>query len=46
MGPNTVAAVNAHDPETLLAAYCAMQANHYRGIVAANPTQRRFLWVG
>jgi lysozyme family protein len=43
MGSNTVAAVNAHDPETLLAAYCAMQANHYRGIVAANPTQQKFL---
>ena len=43
MGPNTVAAINAHDPVTLLAAYCAMQANHYRGIVAANPTQQKFL---
>jgi lysozyme family protein len=43
IGPNTVAAVNAHDPETLLAAYCAIQANRYRGIAAANPTQRRFL---
>ena len=43
MGPNTVAAVNAHDPETLLAAYCAIQANRYRGIAAANPTQQKFL---
>jgi lysozyme family protein len=43
MGPNTVAAVNAHDPATLLAAYCAIQANRYRGIAAANPTQQKFL---
>jgi lysozyme family protein len=43
MGPNTVAAVNAHDPVTLLAAYCAIQANRYRGIAAANPTQQKFL---
>jgi lysozyme family protein len=43
MGPNTVAAVNKQDPATLLAAYCAIQANHYRGIVAANPTQAKFL---
>ena len=43
MGPNTVAAVNAQDPATLLAAYCAIQANHYRGIAAANPTQQKFL---
>lgn len=43
MGPNTIAAINAHDPVTLLAAYCAIQANRYRGIAAANPTQRRFL---
>jgi lysozyme family protein len=43
MGPNTVAAINAHDPVTLLAAYCAIQANRYRGIVAANPTQQKFL---
>ena len=40
MGPNTVAAVNAHDPATLLAAYCAIQANRYRGIAAANPLNR------
>jgi lysozyme family protein len=43
MGPHTVAAVNAHDPVTLLSAYCAIQANHYRGIAAANPTQQKFL---
>jgi lysozyme family protein len=43
MGPNTVAAVNKQEPATLLAAYCAIQANHYRGIVAANPTQAKFL---
>ena len=43
IGPNTVAAINAHDPVTLLAAYCAIQANRYRGIVAANPTQQKFL---
>jgi len=43
MGPNTIAAVNKQDPAILLAAYCAIQANHYRGIVAANPTQAKFL---
>jgi lysozyme family protein len=43
MGANTVAAINAHDPATLLAAYCAIQANRYRGIAAASPTQQKFL---
>ena len=43
MGQNTVAAINRQDPATLLAAYCAMEANHYRGIVDANPTQQKFL---
>lgn len=46
-GPATVAAVNACGPKMLLALYCENQIAHYNAIVAANPSQVKFIkgWV-
>lgn len=43
MGPNTLAAVNATDPQTLLDALKAATAAYYQNIVASNPSQSVFL---
>jgi lysozyme family protein len=42
MGTGTLAAVNACDAASLLAAYCEGQYANYRGIVAANPGDAKF----
>lgn len=43
LGPITVAAANALDPQTLVNSLCRLQAQHYRHIVDADPTQHEFL---
>jgi lysozyme family protein len=43
MGPGTIAAVNGCDPVALLKGYCGLQQTHYEAIVAANPSQQKFI---
>jgi lysozyme family protein len=43
MGPGTIVAVNGWVPATLLASYCGLQQAHYNAIVAANPSQEKFI---
>ena len=43
IGPATIASINELDPPYLLSRYCEAQEAHYRGIVAANPSQAEFL---
>ena len=43
MGPSTVAAVNACGPTRLLSLYCSLQQEFYDSLVAANPSQGRFI---
>jgi lysozyme family protein len=42
-GPMTVAAVNAADPNALVAAFKAKRVEHYQAIVAANPARAQYL---
>jgi len=43
IGPKTIAAINAADPETLLNSMRALQAGYYNNIVIVNPALRQFL---
>lgn len=43
MGPGTIAAINACGPNRMLALFCQDQQAHYESIVAANPTQAKFI---
>ena len=43
LGPKSFAAINSIDPQTYINAYGAQMEAFYRGIVAANPTQAKFL---
>lgn len=43
LGPRTTAALNAVTPNHMLDLLCQAAAEHYRGIVARNPQQVRFL---
>jgi lysozyme family protein len=43
MGPGTLAAINACDASALLPLYCHGQQTRYNAIVAADPTQQKFL---
>lgn len=43
IGSQTVAVINAQVPAILLANYCNAQIKHYEAIVAANPSQQKFL---
>ena len=43
IGPATIAAINAQDAPTLLAAYCALQKNNYRAIASQNVSDEAFL---
>jgi lysozyme family protein len=45
LGPATVAAVNAVNPLTLVAAFQQAQEDHYRAVVAANPAKAKYLAV-
>lgn len=45
LGPSTFAAVNALDPESLLAAFRTVRAARYKEIVAANPADEKYLDV-
>ena len=40
IGPNTLAATNAADPDALLTQYRALQSQHYQDWVAADPESR------
>jgi lysozyme family protein len=42
-GPNTESAINRMQSQTFLIAFRAGLAQHYRGIVAANPAEVKFL---
>ena len=42
-GTKTYAAVNRVNPEVLLAAFRAEQANYYKRIVMRNPSQKRYI---
>ena len=46
-GPHTLAAVNAADPDALVAAYKAQRVAHYTAIANANPASAQYLkaWV-
>jgi len=46
-GPNTLTAVNAVNPATLVAAFKNARCAHYEAIVAANPAKAKFLnqWI-
>jgi lysozyme family protein len=43
MGPATLAAINACEASALLPIYCQGQQRRYNAIVAADPTQQKFL---
>lgn len=43
VGPKTLAAINARDPQTLYAQYRQVRRDFYHSIVARNPTQKVFL---
>jgi lysozyme family protein len=43
MGPATLAAINACEASALLPLYCQGQQTRYNAIVAADPTQQKFL---
>ena len=42
-GPQTEATLNAVDGARMLQVFCSILAAHYRGIVAGDPTQAKFL---
>ena len=42
-GPNTLAAVNAADPDALVAAFKAKRVDHYQAIAVANPDRAQYL---
>ena len=42
-GPATVSAVNAANPNALVAAFIAKRVAHYQGIAAANPDRAQYL---
>jgi type VI secretion system secreted protein VgrG len=46
-GPKTVAATNACNPLTLVAAFQQQRVAYYQAIVAANPSKAKFLaaWI-
>jgi lysozyme family protein len=44
-GPNTVAAANSADPNAAVQAFIAARVAHYQAIVAANPSDARYLSV-
>ncbi len=47
VGPRTLAALNAHDPEKFVLAYALAKVARYRDIVTRDRSQREFLlgWI-
>lgn len=43
LGPATLGAANAQPPEALMGALCQVQSNHYKSLVASDPSQAVFL---
>ena len=43
VGPHTIQAANSTDTDTLLATMCDQMDKHYEAIVAANPSDQKFM---